>query len=60
MTVDEARYKTCPLMSGGICKDNMPENVAVCHTSSCMMWRWQLVIGEDNSENGYCGLAGRE
>lgn len=65
MTEDEATTKWCPMVrhnayySGNRMGDekNNLEGICTCMGSQCMMWRWDCNVPDTN--DGYCGLAGK-
>ena len=65
MTEVEAKTKWCPesrippdnLQVTGPSANRMQGGDATCLASGCMMWRWYEKTSE--TENGYCGLAGK-
>jgi hypothetical protein len=74
MTEDDAKKKWCPMVRyqlGGIplnrdaCYDRQGTH---CIASDCMMWRWasshaqgpfDVMLAPGETDNGYCGLAGK-
>ena len=59
MTTEEAATKWCPMR-----KDREAGVTNCCISTNCMAWRWRTkyVQGEgyENTNQGYCGLAGKE
>lgn len=48
----DSRYKYCPLLTT---KD---DKLKFCLGKACLMWRWHDDEKTDESDSGWCGLAG--
>ena len=56
MQINAAVQKFCPLYVVAYATNGNGEMGCRCVVEACMLWRWK-----NNEENdGYCGLAGRE
>jgi hypothetical protein len=49
----EAKYKYCPLLT------TRDDKMRFCQATMCMMWRFKDADKRDDSDPGYCGLAGK-
>lgn len=49
----EARFKTCPLLK------TSDDKMKFCQGEACMMWRFKNPQRKDETDPGYCGLAGK-
>lgn len=63
MTEEEAHTKWCPMARPVLNEQTTMASVrddTRCIASGCMMWRWTPIGRRQQTNLGYCGLAGVE